>query len=72
MTKHLKTQPTLKPTRKVRAGGYVVAAATVAAYVVGAVQGAEIVSAEAATEALRILIGGLALLGTQWMTKEEA
>lgn len=72
MSEHLKTQPTPKPVRKVRWGAYAVAALTVATYVAGVIQGEELVSQEAALQALGVLAGGVAIVGTEYMVKEEA
>lgn len=71
MSEHLKTQPTKRPTRKVRWGAYVVAVLTLAAYVAGALQGEELVSQEAALQALGVLVGGVTIVGTEYMVREE-
>lgn len=57
-------QPSIKPTRKLRAAGYVLAFLTVSTYVLGAVQGEEIIDQESAFEALGVLLAG----GIPWLT----
>ena len=57
-------QPSAKPTRKLRAAGYVLAFLTVATYAVGAIQGNEIVDQESGLEALGVLLAG----GLPWLT----
>jgi hypothetical protein len=62
--KDLINQPSAKPTRKLRAGGYVLAALTVGTYVLGAVQGNEIIDQQSGMEALGVLVSG----GIPWLT----
>ena len=60
----LVTQPSVKPTRKLRAAGYVLAFLTAATYAVGAIQGEEIIDQESGLEALGVLLAG----GLPWVT----
>jgi len=60
----LVNQPTIKPTRKLRAAGYVLAFLTISTYVIGAVQGEEIIDQESMFEAVGVLLAG----GIPWLT----
>lgn len=57
-------QPSIKPTRKLRAAGFVLAALTIGTYVIGAAQGNELVDQQSALEAAGVLLAG----GIPWLT----
>jgi hypothetical protein len=65
-------QPTKKPVRKLRIAGYVLAGLTVVTYVVGAIQGSEVVDEDAALQALGVLLSGLVPWLAAYLAKSEA
>ena len=72
MTKHLKSQPSLKPIRKVRWAAYASAGLTVVTYIVTAAQGDAVVSQEAFQNALGVLTTSLVPVLMSWLAKADA
>lgn len=70
--KILVNQPTAKPTRKLRAGGYILAGLTVATYVVGAITGEAVIDEDAGMQALGVLLSGGIPWLTAYFTRNEA
>jgi hypothetical protein len=68
----LVSQPSAKPTRKVRIAGYATAALTIAVYVASAIGGEEVISEEALTNAITVLGTALVPVVSAWLAKSDA
>jgi pyruvate/2-oxoacid:ferredoxin oxidoreductase beta subunit len=67
----LVSQPSAKPTRKVRIAGYATAALTIAVYVASAIGGEEVISEEALTKAITALGTALVPVVSAWLARSD-
>jgi hypothetical protein len=66
------SQPSVKPTRKVRVAGYAAAGLTVAVYIASAIGGNEgAISEEALSNAVTVLVTALVPVFSAWLARSD-